>query len=211
MARSLRSTIVAAIATAGLAASLGASEAASAALFHSGGPHGGFHGGGFHGLRGGGFHAFHGGFRSFGGLRGFRGGGFRGGFAHGFRRGGFHGLIAGRDWSGHSSFGRFQHGWGRRSLADVFRHGVPGFASGLGRNWTRSGGRYNAVWGGYGGYGGGGDYYSDFDGLWGGDVFGLEGLAAGLALGGGDCLIFSPVYDNLGQYLGVAPIDVCQL
>jgi hypothetical protein len=210
MTGSLRSTIVAAIALTGLAVSLGASEPASAALFHSGGPHGGFHGGGFHGggfhgFRGGGFHAFHafhGGFR-----------GFHGRFAHGFRRGGFHGLIAGRNWSGHGAFGRFQHGWGRRSLAEVFRHGAPGFASGLGRNWTRSGlgGRYNAVWGGYGGYGGGGDYYSDFDGLWGGDVFGLEGLAAGLAPGGDDCLIFSPVYDNLGQYLRVAPIDICQL
>jgi hypothetical protein len=211
MPTSMRSTIVAAIAAVGLAAaSLSGSEPASAALFHGG--HGGFHGG----AHGGGFHGggFHGGFRSFGGFHGFRGGGFHGRFASGFRGGGFHGLMAGRHWSGGRSFAGFRHGWGRRSFATAFRHGVPGFASGLGRNWNRVGfgGRHNAVWGGYGGYGGwGGGYYADFDGLWGGDVFGLAGVAAGLALGGEDCLIFSPVYDNSGQYLGVEPIDICQL
>ena len=91
-----------------------------------------------------------------------------------------------------------------------------GFAGGLGHNFARAGlgGGYNTVWAGYGGYGGYGDwggYYSDYDGLWGGAVFGLAGLAAALAVGGdGDsCLIYSPVYDNLGQYIGVEPVNIC--
>lgn len=224
MATSIKSAIVAVAMTFGVLAA--SAYPASAALFHGGG--GGFHGGGFHGFggfRGGGFHGFH----SFGGFhRGFRGGGFHGGFARGFRGGGFHSLMAGRHWNYYHSNGRFGTGWGRHGgFIGARDFAAPrGFASGLGRQWASNrfdrfnrlnsvAGGYGATWSGYGGYGGyGGDggwggYYSDYDGLWGGAVFGLAGLAAGLAIGNDDCLIYSPVYDNLGQYLGVEPINIC--
>jgi hypothetical protein len=182
-----------------------AMSAASAARFHGGG--GGFHGGGFHGGGfHGGFHAFHGGFHGFR-MGGFRG--FRGGFAHAFRGGGFHRGMAGGHWGYHHFAGRFGNAGGLRGLGRPY-----GFAAGLGNHWRegRNGGRFG-LWGGYGGYAGygdGGGYYTDYDGLWGGDVFGLEGLAAaGLALSGDSCMIYSPIYDNAGQYVGVEPVNIC--
>jgi hypothetical protein len=203
----------------------GATSSVEAAHFHGGGGFhgGGFHGGGFHGggFHGGGFHggAFHvggfhhgfAGFHGFGGFHGFRMGGgraFHGGFAHAFHGGGFHSVMAGRHWGGHRFAGRFGNAWAGHGLGRPY-----GFASGLGSHWRdgRNGGRFG-LWGGYGGYSGYGDgaYYTDYDGLWGGDVFGLEGLAAaGLALSGDSCAIYSPIYDNAGRYIGVEPVNIC--
>lgn len=231
MRGSIGKTLTSAAAALGLLAMLGSSDPASAALVHGGGFHGGgFHGGGFHGFHGGGFHGFRGGgFRRFGGFRGFHSGGFhafRGGF-HGFHRGfaggfggrHFHTLMAGRHWNYYHSNGRFGTGWGRHGgfAASRFMPIPHGFAGGLGRNW--SGRRFagnRAVWAGYGGYGGYGGwdgYYTDYDGLWGGGIVGLAGLAAGIALSadGDDCLIYTPIYDNLGRYLGIEPVDLCSL
>jgi hypothetical protein len=197
MRKSIKGAIAAAAAL-GIFAGIAMTSPVSAALMHGGG----FHGGGFHG---GGFRGFHGGF-----ARGFHGGGFHGfhgGFARGFHGGHFHALMAGRHW-GH---------WGRHGgfAANRFSSVPHGFAGGLGRNWPGRGrAAYGAVWAGYGGYGGYGDwggYYTDYDGLWAGDVFGLAGLAAGLAIDGGDCLIYTPVYDNLGRYLGIEPVNLCSL
>jgi hypothetical protein len=203
-----------------LFAVLGSTAPASAAFVHGGGFHGGgSHGGGFHGFHGGGFRGF-GGFHG-GGFHAFHGGfrGFHGGFARGVGGGHFHALMAGRHWNYYHSNGRFGTGWGRHGgfAAARFMPVPHGFAGGLGRNWSgRRFGGNRAVWagyGGYGGYGGWSGYYTDYDGLWGGDIVGLGGLAAGISLGAesGDCLIYTPVYDNLGQYLGVEPVDLCSM
>ena len=137
-------------------------------------------------------------------------------------------MTAGRHWNYYHSNGRFGTGWGRHGgFIGASNFAAPrGFAGGLAHEWARSDhvDRFNrlngfaghgATWAGYGGgygsYGGWRGYYSDYDGLWGGAVFGLAGLAAGLAVNDDDCLIYSPVYDNLGQYLGVELINICSL
>ncbi len=135
------------------------------------------------------------------------GGGFHGGFARGFGGTHLHALMAGRHWDYYRSNGRFGTGWGRHGgyAAARFLPAPEGFA-GSGADW--SGRRFagnRAVWAGYG------RYYTDYDGLWGGDIVGLEGLAAGISIGGDDCLIYAPFYDNLDQYLHVEPVDRCAI
>ncbi|HLW91002.1 MAG TPA: hypothetical protein VKS78_06860 [Roseiarcus sp.] len=86
-------------------------------------------------------------------------------------------------------------------------------------------GGYGGGYGGYGGYGGfggawggigdwgwsgwGGDYLSNFEGLWGADVIGLAGLTAGIATSDESCIIYNPIYNTLGQYIGVQPLNIC--